>query len=108
MGGEYMGDFEDYKPLEKKTSEKKEPLERKMPNEKKNSSGTNDLQNVTQRIVDTDSLKTVTVSNEDECPDGHVEVNVFNFSDGGKTMQHTKIYNKAEAPDVRDTPDSKS
>lgn len=35
---------------------------------------------------------------KDECPPDHVEVNVFNISNGGATVNVDKIYNAVEAP----------
>lgn len=40
------------------------------------------------------------------CPDGQVEINVFNIQDGGKGMSVHKIYNPVEAPAGTPDPDA--
>jgi hypothetical protein len=36
---------------------------------------------------------------DDECPDDGIQVDVFSFSKGGKTLKKTKFYSQAEAPE---------
>jgi hypothetical protein len=42
----------------------------------------------------------------DECPDDAIQVDVFRISKGGQTMEKTKFFTKAEAPDVQGGPGS--
>jgi hypothetical protein len=40
----------------------------------------------------------------DECPDDAIQVDVFRLSKGGQTMEKTKFFTQAEAPDVQGGP----
>jgi hypothetical protein len=42
----------------------------------------------------------------DECPDDAIQVDVFRISKGGQTMEKTKFFTQAEAPDVQGGPGS--
>ena len=42
----------------------------------------------------------------DDCPDDAIQVDVFRISKGGQTMEKTKFFTKAEAPDVQGGPGS--